>query len=244
MRKPIIAITPQCRDIPNFPFKLNLYCTNNANTDWMLKCGAIPVMAPFLSAEDAEEFIQHCDGLFMTGGADVDPARYGREKQPYCDVTEPDRDASDLALMAAALKYNKPILCICRGSQIGNVYFGGTLYQDLKTELGDKITHPDYATHNLEVSHTINILKDSPLYKLLGEEKMGINSLHHQGVKDLGEGVIPMATADDGLVESWYYDKDGQWIRAYQWHPEFQDENRHNVPIIKDFIDRCTAKMK
>lgn len=243
MRKPIIAITPQSKDVPNFPFKINLYCTNNANTDRMLKLGAFPVITPFLTEEQADEFISNCDGLFVTGGADVDPALYNEEKKPCCDVTEPDRDASDCALIKAALKHKKPILCICRGSQIGNVYFGGSLYQDLKTELGDMLNHPDYASYDNENGHIVNIVKDSPLYEMFGEESFGINSLHHQGIKELGKGVKPMAIAPDGLVESWCYDDDGQWIRAYQWHPEFQKENSHNIKILQNFVDECKSRI-
>ena len=80
--------------------------------------------------------------------------------------------------------------------------------------------------------------------KLVGELEFGVNSLHHQAIKDLGEKVIPMAWATDGILESWYLDSEDQWLRAYQWHPEIQDENAHNEPIIKDFINACKANMK
>lgn len=240
MKKPLIVLTPQVKPM-EAPFdgvaKYNY--SNNFNTRRILKRGGMPIVPAFLSEEEALELMERCDGLFMTGGADVDPACYGEEKQPYCAETEPDRDASDLALMKAAMKLKKPILCICRGSQMGNVYFGGTLYQDLKTQLGDKIVHPEYASFRQETSHSIEVVKGTPLYDMFGEDSFYINSLHHQGVKDLGKGVKPMAYAPDGLVESWYYDEDGRWVRAYQWHPEMQDENKHNVAIIKDFVDAC-----
>lgn len=239
MKKPLIVITPQEKPMEK-PLDMARYIyTVNFNADRIVKRGGIPIIPPFLSEDDAEKLMERCDGLFMTGGADVDPSCYGEEKQPYCAETEPDRDASDLALMKAAMKLKKPIICFCRGSQMANVYFGGTLYQDLKTQLSDEIKHPDLANFRNETSHSINVVKGTPLYEMFGQDSFGVNSTHHQGVKVPGKGVKVMAIAPDGLVESWYYDEDGRRVRAYQWHPELQDDNEHNMVIIKDFVDAC-----
>ncbi len=244
MRKPVVLVSPQMQGFPGGGLDISLYLTTDSNFNWVSRNGGIPIMSSFQEGEDLDALVKMSDGVFLTGGADVDPGLYGEEKKDYCDEPEPDRDKSDFAIISAALKFKKPILFVCRGSQIGNVYFGGTLYQDLKTDFGDKIIHPDYATYKGENSHALKIVKGTPLYDLMGREEIGVNSLHHQGIKDLGKGLKVMGTAPDGLVESWYYDEDGQWARAYQWHPEFQDENPRNILIMKDFLDKCREGIK
>lgn len=246
MRKPIIAVTPEkvVDDLPVFG-KMTTVGSGFYGLNWLQRNGAIPVIPDFLSDADADEFIQTVDGLFMTGGADVTPALYGEEKLPCCGDTEPDRDASDLALMKAAIKHNKPIIMVCRSSQIGNVFFGGTLYQDIKTQYETDINHPYYALFRTEKNHEIDIVPDSPLAKIMdGELRIGVNSTHHQAVKDPGNGVIVQARATDGIVESWYVDNGVNYIRAYQWHPEIQIPNKHEQAIIDDFLKAVRERMK
>ncbi|MBR5521522.1 MAG: gamma-glutamyl-gamma-aminobutyrate hydrolase family protein [Oscillospiraceae bacterium] len=242
MKKPLILITPQNMPMEE-PFDLPYNYSNAYNTRGILLGGGLPVIPPFLTEEMADELMQYADGLFMTGGADIDPARYGEEKMDCCGTIEYDRDASDIALLKAALKYKKPVLCVCRGSQIANVYFGGTLYQDIPTQAPSELKHsvyvyPDFKQEN---THKINVVENSPLHKLCGELEFGVNSLHHQAVKTLAPGLVPMAWATDGILESWYLDSEEQWIRAYQWHPEIEDPNPRSIAILKDFVDQCVA---
>ncbi|MEG1782427.1 MAG: gamma-glutamyl-gamma-aminobutyrate hydrolase family protein, partial [Oscillospiraceae bacterium] len=144
MKKPVIAITGQLDPKVGLPIDISIYGATNHNCDHLVTHGAIPIVIPFIDKADVEQVIASVDGLLMTGGADVDPSLYNEEKQPYCASTQPLRDAADLALFAEALKQGKPILCICRGSQIANVYFGGSLYQDIATQVGTAINHSDY----------------------------------------------------------------------------------------------------
>ncbi len=244
MKKPVIAITSSKKAYDILPFEYTTYSNTGRETGSLYQRGAIPVITPFLNEVDALDFMAGCDGLFMTGGADVNPALYGEEKLPYCGDIEPDRDEADLNLLKAALKLKKPVLAVCRGSQLCTVYFGGTLYQDLKTQLGEEINHPDIYRANGELSHYVQIIPDTPLYKLMGGvDKIPVNSTHHQGYKTIGETVIPMAYATDGLCESWYYEQEGNWVRAYQWHPEMMEYNPRMDAILKDFISECVARM-
>ena len=246
MRKPIIALTPDqvSQELPVFG-TITESGTNHWSINWIQRNGAIPVIPAFLPEEDAEEFIQTVDGLFVTGGADIDPARYGEEVLPFCDAREPERDASDIALIKAALKYDKPIIMICRGCQMGNVFFGGTLYQDIEKQTGSAINHRDYPSFLGEGSHEMLIVPGTPLAEMMaGETSFGVSSMHHQGIKDLGDGVLPMGKAPDGLVESWYIDNGVNYVRAYQWHPEVQAPNRHEQAIINDFLKAVRARMK
>ena len=245
MKTPIIILTPQNMPMEE-PFKKPYNYSNGYNTSAILKWGGMPVIPTFLNEEQALELMERADGLLMTGGADVDPALYGEEKMDCCGTIEYDRDKSDLALLKAALVLKKPVLCICRGCQIASVYFGSTMYQDIPTQAPSELKHSNYTFPDVEeeTTHNIKVVEGSPLHKLVGELEFGVNSLHHQAVKQPGEKVIPMAWATDGILESWYLDSEDQWLRAYQWHPEIQNDNSHNEPIIKDFINKCKENMK
>lgn len=242
MKKPLIILTPQNMPMEE-PFDLPYNYSNGYNTRGIVMGGGLPVIPPFLTEEDAELLMQQADGLMMTGGADVDPALYGEEKMECCGTIEYDRDKSDPALLKAALKYKKPVLCICRGCQLANVYFGGTLYQDIPTQRPSDVKHSVYVYPDFkqEISQRVNVVEGSPLHRLCGELQLGTNSLHHQAIKDIAPGLVPMAYASDGLLESWYLDSADQWMRAYQWHPEMMDNSSASKAILKDFIDRCIA---
>lgn len=251
MKKLLIAITPVRRPGPaDYPKPTTVHSSVNWNQDLIREYGAIPLMPDFVTEVDAEDVMSVCDGLFLTGGADVDPARYGEETQPYCATTQPERDASDLALLKAAIKLGKPVLAICRGFQIANVYFGGTLYQDISTQTGTDIKHSDYDPEHFsgfgesDSAHIVNVVKGSPLNKITGADTLYTNSLHHQGIKDLGKGLVSQATAPDGIIESWYLDSDTQYIRAYQWHPEFMYKHPAKDAIAEDFLKACRNKAK
>lgn len=243
MKKPVIAVSSSKKDYTDLPFEYSTFSAAGKEVKSIMERGAIPVIPPFLSEQDALELMESCDGLFLTGGADVNPALYGEEKLDCCGGIEPDRDEADLNLLKAALKLKKPVMAVCRGSQLSTVYFGGTLYQDLKTQFGEAINHPDYYTTKGEDSHQVKIVPNTPLHEIMGgAEAIGVNSTHHQGFKTLGPDVKPMAYATDGLCESWYYDKDGRWVRVYQWHPEMMDFNPRMDAILKNFVDECMAR--
>lgn len=240
MKKPLILLTPQIMPMEE-PFQANYNYTNCFNTGAILAAGGMPIIPSLSDDENAESLMSIADGLFMTGGGDIGPSLYGEEKLESCGAVQPERDRSDLALMKAALKFKKPIFCVCRGFQLANVYFGGTLYQDLPTQRPSSLSHsvysyPEYAQ---ETTHTVELVENSPLFQLLGEKSIGVNSLHHQAIRDLAPGLLPMAYAPDGILESWYLPSDDQWIRAYQWHPEMQDANSRNKKILEDFIAAC-----
>ncbi len=239
MKKPIIALTaqPDSKELPGIT--IPYFSTTAWNCQAIKENGGIAVIVPFLDEKDYEEVLKDVDGVVLTGGADVDPSRYNEETKEYCQATQPDRDAADLAFLKTALKLKKPILCICRGSQIANVHFGGSLYQDIPKDLNSSINHTAYSEFNKEISHSIDIKNPSPLYDILKTDSIMINSLHHQSLKDLGENVIVMATAKDGVVEAWYLNDETQWLRAYQWHPEMQDINPRKQAIYNDFLGEC-----
>ncbi len=238
--KKIPLIVLSTRQMPmEEPFKNEGYSYSNTfNTNAITNHGGIPVIPQFLNEAEAEQLMEKADGLFMTGGADINPKLYGEEVMDCCGTIEHGRDASDIALFKAAMKQKKPILCVCRGCQFGNVLLGGTMYQDLPTQLGTQVSHSNYPAYG-DIIHYVKIVEGTPLHKLTGLDTIGTNTLHHQGIKTLGEKVVPMGYTDDGLVESWYYNDDSQWIRAYQWHPEMMRSHPVQGLIFDDFIRQC-----
>jgi putative glutamine amidotransferase len=156
----------------------------------------------------------------LTGGEDVEPARYGAAPHPKLENTDPDRDAAELALIAAALRRRLPILAICRGIQILNVALGGTLYQDLASERPGPIAHAGDATR-----HGVRIEAGSLLERTLGARTATVNSRHHQAIRDVAPRLRAAAWAEDGVIEAAEpADPRAPWTLAVQWHPEDLDE--------------------
>ncbi len=249
MKKLVIAISPTKRPVRGYPGDRGwAHGSVYWNQDMMREYGALSVIPDFVDEEEALQLMEMCDGLFLTGGADVDPSEYGEETLPECSTTQPYRDACDLALLKAALKLGKPVLAICRGCQIANVYFGGSLYQDIPSQTGTTIQHSDWDVAHFTgyeagtCAHPVNVIPGTPLHQLVGTDTLYTNSLHHQSVKKLGENCVLQATAPDGIVESWYLDSDTQYLRAYQWHPEFMDKHPAKDAIMADFLSVCAAK--
>jgi putative glutamine amidotransferase len=187
--------------------------------------GALPWMIPLVADEETLRGIyESLDAVFLPGGADIDPASYGTAPHPMCDTTDRERDRVELALARWALADGKPILGVCRGMQLVNVGAGGTLYQDLATQYPNGIKHDyfpfggrGYARDYL--AHEVRIAEGSRLARLFGARPIKVNSMHHQGVRDIGEGLVATAHAPDGLVEA-LEGTGASYLLAVQWHPE------------------------
>ncbi len=175
--------------------------------------GGLPVEL----SRDAEvgEIVQHLDGLVLSGGADIEPNRYGADEHPDLGDTEPERDEWELALLAAARAKGLPILAICRGMQLVNVAFGGTLHQHVTVDEG--AGHPKWDDDGRSPAHGVHVTQGTMTSSVL-EKDLAVNSLHHQIVDRVGEGLIVSATASDGVVEG-LETPDGN-ILGVQWHPE------------------------
>ena len=161
---------------------------------------AIPVILPIVSQETAHEYISRVDALVLSGGQDVSPLLYGEEPHINLGRTYPVRDAYELALIEEAYRQRKPILAICRGIQILNVAFGGTLYQDIQSQYPESTILHVQKTMPSTATHTIEIAEGSELSKIFGT-KTAINSYHHQAVKELAPNFKAVAWSSDGLIE-------------------------------------------
>ncbi len=195
--------------------------------DGVYAAGATPVILPLdVSAEDALDVLLRCDGLLMTGGHDVNPALYeatseGATKADAIATCETcsRRDALEQALFAQAIEDDKPVLGICRGIQLINVLCGGTLWQDLPTQRPSELEHHGTPPYDRTV-HYVDVLEGTPLAATVGAGRLGVNSYHHQAVREVGSELEVMATAEDGLVEA-VWRPASRFCWGIQWHPEF-----------------------
>jgi putative glutamine amidotransferase len=187
--------------------------------------GAVPWIIPLLPDEPEvlRQIYDRLHGLLLTGGVDVDPVHYAQARRELCGESDPARDATELLLLRWALAEGKPIFGICRGIQILNVACGGTLYQDIAAELPGALKHDYFPTparpqRDLLV-HPARVLVPSRLGSILQVEEVQVNSMHHQGIRELGRGLRATAFAPDGLIEG-VEGANGQFLVAVQWHPE------------------------
>ena len=213
-RQPIVAVTATTEMIRGLP----RVRVNEAYTSALVAGGMIPlVVAPL--ATGFADLVARVDGLVLTGGEDIDPALYGAARHAQTDEPHATRDASEIALVAAARAARLPTLAICRGLQVANVALGGTLVQDLSSERPSSVAHTRSDARTQRV-HDVRVDAGSRLAAALGATTLAVNSSHHQAVDRVAPGLTVTATAPDGVVEGaeWTGD-DGWWLVGVQWHP-------------------------
>ncbi len=208
--------------------------------------GAIPFMIPLVDDETLRGISDELDGVFLPGGADIDPLTYGREPHPLCDRTDPARDRVEVALARWALAEGRPVLGVCRGMQLLNVAAGGTLYHDLAEQHPGAIKHdyfPFAGSHfsRDHLAHEVEVLEGSHIASVFGAGRLPVNSMHHQGIRDLGRGLTPTAYAPDGLIEAIEGTGDN-YLVAVQWHPEaLTDSHSPSRQLFAEFIDAARS---
>jgi len=214
---------------------------------WIMSSGAMVVMVPCPTGSTQRgdvtyaHYAEWLDGLVLHGGADVWPGSYG--EAPLQDEWSGDsvRDEYDKALVAAFVKVGKPVFGVCRGLQLLNVAFGGTLYQDIQAQVPDSFPHRDAVTYDQNF-HSVEIVPGSRLSKLYpGVERVRVNSIHHQGIKDLSSEFVAEAfSVSDGVIEAIRRkDSSKGYIAATQWHPEFHQKDSDTIDdgaLLEDFL--------
>lgn len=219
----------------------------NDMANYIAKSGILPVLIPDLSQDLLPALLDELDGFILQGGSDVAPLSYGEEPILHGKwMGDPYRDAYELKILDYAVKSKKPVFGICRGLQLMNVYFGGTLYQDIATQLPHAILHRNAQLYD-KLHHAIKFAKGKWLdQKFPALQSAIVNSVHHQCINALGHDLEVLATCtDDGIIEAigWLGDEPGKYM-AVQWHPEFSHSLKGKViddsDLLKIFLDHVT----
>ena len=232
MKKPIIGITA----ITAFDKAYHSQRITYSQAVW--NAGGEPILLPGnTDKSNCAQIVSMLDGLLVPGGPDVDPELYREPKNDECGTFCRYEDEYDMEMIKEAVKQNKPILAICRGMQVMNVLYGGTLYQDIPSQCETNIQH-QRILKDVEIYHTVTLDKDSKLAQILGAwEDIKVNSSHHQSVKNLAEGFKIVGKAKDGIVEA-MENVEGSII-CVQWHPERMQEEEIYQNLFTDFIVKC-----
>jgi putative glutamine amidotransferase len=220
IHRPIVAIP--CR----YNWNTSYYELRETYSEAIYAAGGAPLLLPLIPEPDyIESVMAHVDGVCLSGAVnDVDPLRYGREPKPKLGPVVPRRDQTDMMLLAEAEARRLPVFAICFGIQSLNVYRGGTLIQDIESEVKDPLKHMqgDLFTRH---SHSINITEDSLIARLAGSTHTVVNSHHHQAVDVVGRDLEPIAWAPDGIIEAVINKREDQFVLGVQWHPEVGWQN-------------------
>jgi putative glutamine amidotransferase len=204
--------------------------------------GGIPIVLPITEGKEIiEKQMQLVDGLLLSGGYDVSPLFYGEEPKKGLEAIRSDRDFYELQLLQMARNTQKPILGICRGLQLLNVAFGGTLYQDIGLALPHALQHNQKGKPE-EALHTIKLVAHTKLQKIMEGESMVTNTIHHQAIKDLAPGLIANAYTSDGLIEGIEGEND-PFILGVQWHPELMfGKHPHMLKLFSAFVEAARQR--
>lgn len=224
---PIIGITP-CNRLPDY-------------VESIRRAGGDPRL---LTADEAPS-LEGLDGILFTGGGDIDPARYQAERHPHTNEPDPKRDAFELSLAKLALDKNTPLLAVCRGLQVLNVAAGGTLIQDIPSQVNQALPH-QVDTPTFAIAHEVWVTPGSALSRVMQEELDGgevlqVNSRHHQAVERAADGFEVTATAPDGVVEA-IERRDAPFCIAVQWHPENFWRTGEFRPLFEEFVKAAEAR--
>lgn len=218
--RPRIGITSSIRDSssskPNLKERFSFLSMSYVSS--IVKAGGVPLILPAVM-ELVDEFLEVIDGLLLSGGGDIDPRFYNERPSKWLKNVNPLRDLFEIELVKRAIKMKLPVLGICRGIQVLNVALGGTLIQDIKSEVKSDVSHTLTRVPRNFRAHLVIIDPSSKLAQILGVEEIEVNSFHHQAVKRLGKGLRAVAHAPDGVIEA-IESSDCNYVLGIQWHPE------------------------
>lgn len=235
--KPLIGLTCKFDYSP----KKRLNKINYTYIDAIKGAGGIPIILPIVRDIDAiDRYLGAIQGLVLTGGEDAAPLLYGEEPIREVDTICFERDNMELNIIKKAYEMNIPIFGICRGIQMINIAFGGTLFQDINRQIPNSMGH--FAGSCIEGGyHTIEIVKESIMYEILKKDRVQVNSQHHQSIKVLGANLKINALALDGVIEG-IESTDDRFVLGVQFHPEAMIESHDEfLDIFKYFISYCNV---
>ncbi|HEX8743127.1 MAG TPA: gamma-glutamyl-gamma-aminobutyrate hydrolase family protein [Thermoleophilaceae bacterium] len=204
------------------------------------RAGGIPVILPPMGPRAIDPLLGRLSGVCIAGGPDIDPRSYGGEAHPKLGPTEPALDRFELAVTWAARARCIPVLAICRGAQVLNVALGGSLHMHLPDDAGDRVQHRRPGSEGPAARHAIRVEPDSTVGRVLGSERVTVNSYHHQAVRRLGRGLRAVAHADDGVIEAIEHGGP-DFVVGVQWHAECM-EAPEQLALFDAFVDAARRR--
>jgi len=224
--KPVIGITTDLID--------KYYGIEATYSDSIASAGGIPLLIPsvYKNKRTLRQFAIHIDGLLIPGSRDMDPKYYRQKPHSKLNPMNGERTTAEFIVLEESVKNNVPVLGICGGMQFINVFFGGSLYQDIQSLM------PAASSHEKGAIHKINILKGSLLETILGKSTIDVSSYHHQAIKKVGSGLVVSARSGDNIIEA--LENQDNNIIAVQWHPELT-RDVYSDKLFKYFISRAAS---
>ena len=238
-RAPLIGITGH---VTETSLGRRVVAAGEAYVEAIRAAGGFPVLlTPTPALDEIHRALGYLDGVLFTGGKDVDPMHYGETVLNTKVAPEPERDAFELPLARAAVEENRPLLAICRGMQVLNVALGGSLWQDIPEQLADALHHYQKAPRD-ETAHVIEVTRETLVGDLLANPNGALtapaqaNSFHHQAVRDVAGGLVPVAHAPDGLIEAIEL-PDRDFVVGVQWHPEHLTSHTSHRRLFEGLVE-------
>jgi putative glutamine amidotransferase len=239
MSKPLIGLTPTRMPNPSGRPALGI---NVPYVKSVTNAGGLPILIPLdLSNDDLDVLLSRLDGILFTGGYDIDPRQYGNQVHPKVEWVDAERDRVEIYLVHAMIHSGKPFLGICRGLQVINVALGGSLYEHLPEQHPGEVCHDNHNLPRNYLAHSVYIQSDCQLAQILTNNQVQVNSLHHQGVRELAQELHATAIAPDGLIEAFELPLHPFGL-AVQWHPEELQEYEPMRRLFHAFIQSSQTR--
>ena len=232
-KKPVIGILSDKepkKSVPRYFVKANYISA-------VREAGGVPfIIPPFKDKEDSINTLDLINGLLIPGGDDIDPKCFGEEPHPSVVLTDPEVIQFQIDFLKLALNKNIPVFGICAGFQIINIACGGNIYQDIPSQYPNPLKHKKEDSENDDPCHNIKIENNTKLFNILQMEKIEVNSTHHQALKDIAEGFVVSARADDGIIEA-IESRKHNYLLGVQWHPEdMYEENKLFLKLFERLV--------
>lgn len=240
---PIIGITSRQPVIKTSGGDMQAHVVNKVYADAVIRSGGTPIILPPVAPSEAPRIIDRIDGLVLSGGGDIDPTFYGGKLHDDMYAVDPRRDEFEFALVREVQRRKLPVLAICRGLQVLNVALGGSLIEDIPSEIGST----DHTVHGPEVVNchqTVTIEPDSLVATAIGESEACVNSIHHQAVRNVAPGFRAAGWTSDGVIEVLDPDDHSWPILAVQWHPEYLavEDDKASLALFMALIEAASRK--
>ena len=227
-KKPVIGITTDYKD--------KYYGIEKTYSAAIASRGGLPILIPSLNSNKKilKELISRIDGVLIPGSRDMDPKHYNQKPHKKLNPMSKERTASEYIIVEQSLKNNIPIFGICGGTQFINVFFGGSLYQDIESLL------PNALSHEKGSVHSVNIINGTNLKKIVKKSQLKVRSYHHQAIKKIGKDLTICAKSDDGIIEG--LESQNGMVLAVQWHPELK-KNQISTNLFNYFIEKSSQNL-